>query len=457
LIELPVIRGGKETYTIERKEIDDVTGRKLVSVSSGFSFFNIEHERLLNAFKDFQNLHIKDLIEKINEVGKFFEKRKINYEINLTEFAKYIALNTGMPIKYVLQSYDLIAKSCKNIEEILSFQSPNGKIEAYDVHIIKRNKHTFGWVPQVRDVYVIMPSNHPAVDTLILFVIGSKIPCAVRPSYQDLFTPYLITKALCEAGLKDCISYIPSDHAVALEAAAQFDSTIVFGTENTIKQFSRLKNVKGYGPGRSKLIVDQKLIEEYADYIAFTALDSSGRGCINTSGIIVIGDCENLCTILKEAFDKIELKDILDESATIGAVKKAFGETISNYLMNQISIENAKKWTESEILDTLEGYTYLRPTIVEVRNDSKLLGREFLFPFITVTSVKDDEIAARLAQNSLQVIALTESSTLQKKLVSDRTIEKVYIGPLREIDFISPHEGFITDFLYKNKGVKYAR
>jgi len=243
-----------------------------------------------------------------------------------------------------------------------------------------------------------------------------------------------------------------------------FDLSMIFGGLEIKCKYSDKKYVKVFGPGSSKLVVD----DDYADKIDKittlalpSILSNSGRGCINLSAIVTTRNADLIAENIASKVATIEIKDPINRKAMIAAFKsKADVQSINEQIEMEISTNGCIDIT-SQFRDTprvIEAYdtTFILPTVILCKNHRiPLFGKEFPFPFITITEVDRTELSDA-ASNSLVVTLLSDDRKLLRELLYKNDIAKLYQGeyPTNLIDFSDPHEGFISDFLFKKKAMR---
>jgi hypothetical protein len=97
------------------------------------------------------------------------------------------------------------------------------------------------------------------------------------------------------------------------------------------------------------------------------------------------------------------------------------------------------------------------PTVLRCESDHSLAEREFLFPFVTVLDVPQDELLSRLGP-SLVVTAITKDPELIQTLVNSPHIDRFNVGPLatNQISWDQPHEGNLFEHLYGRRAFQHA-
>ena len=107
----------------------------------------------------------------------------------------------------------------------------------------------------------------------------------------------------------------------------------------------------------------------------------------------------------------------------------------------------------------MEGCTFLNPTVVWCEDpEHPLANTEFLFPFVSVVQLPQEEILNRIGP-SLTVTALTEDDAFIDALLSSPDVERLNVGPIstNRISWDQPHEGNLFEHLYRQRALQWAK
>lgn len=292
-------------------------------------------------------------------------------------------------------------------------------------------------------------------------------PVTIRPSLDDPFTPLRLLNSLIQAGVPaESLSFYPTSHETVDALVPLYDRSMIFGGEQMVKQYGSRQSIKVFGPGRSMMIVGEEFADN-VDAVVELALASmikdGGRGCINLSTIITQKNGAEIAQRLAREAAEVKILDPLDQNARIGAYKQrqvaaGINARIDSALGSDQDITAPFRHTPRLI--QAHGTTFLQPTVILCRDcrvtTGGLFGKEYSFPFVTVSEEPDIDTIVRAASGSLVVTLLSNNDTLFNKLLFSPDIFKVYRGPYTttDIDFQEPHEGFISNFLYKTKTLR---
>ena len=140
---------------------------------------------------------------------------------------------------------------------------------------------------------VVLPSNSPGVHSLWIPAIALKIPLVLKPGSAEPWTPFRIAQAFMKVGCPpETFSYYPADHAGAGEVLRRTGRSMFFGDVAAVGGWEGDPRVELHGPGYSKILIGDDLLagdewEKYVDLMAASIAENGGRSCVNASGIWV--------------------------------------------------------------------------------------------------------------------------------------------------------------------------
>ncbi len=172
-------------------------------------------------------------------------------------------------------------------------------------------------------VGLVLPSNSPGVHTLWLPVIPMQIGLVLKPGPQEPWTPYRMTAAFVQAGIPaEAISIYPGGGDVGAAVLSACQRSMIFGGTATVERYKGNPRVQAHGPGFSKILFGDDLVdqwEKYIDLIAESVYINSGRGCINCSGVWASRHTKEIAQALAEQLGPIEVKPPDDPQAGLAA------------------------------------------------------------------------------------------------------------------------------------------
>jgi len=374
-------------------------------------------------------------------------------------FIRNVTLNSGLPLSASRdRTIGLFTTAFRTMGRFLEVQSPAG-LDVFDSHVYEAGAIRLGFVPRGRNIGFVMPGNHPSTHFMWLGALAMKVPVVLRPSIDDLFTPYRLVRSLLEAGLPEhAIAFVPGGHDLVDTIVESCSLAVLFGGQQMVDRYGSTSRIKLHGPGRSKVVVLANAdFEQAVSLIARLVMDDAGRGCINASAVIVEGDADRLAGAVAAALERVPVLSPLSEHALLGATRPAHAAAFDGLIDSQFGSE-ARELTSGPAhrVATIDGMTIMRPVVIEVPSfEHALFGLELPFPFVVFASAPRQDIV-RAARNSLAVVLAGDDPGLTTELLLEPTIDKVLgDGALStEFDPLEPHEGFLLDFLYQKKAFR---
>jgi len=177
------------------------------------------------------------------------------------------------------------------------------------------------------------------------------------------------------------------------------DRSMIFGGTATVEQYRGNPRVQAHGPGFSKILLADDVVddwEQYIDMMATSIYINSGRGCINCSGIWASRHTREIAEALAERLGPIEVKPPTDPDAALAAFTIP-GMASSVWEMIEVDLK------EDGVTHTTESYGvrmqedelcgYIRPTIVHCESpDNAIAKKEYMFPFSTVVQCPEEKM-----------------------------------------------------------------
>lgn len=419
------------------------------------------------------DLSIEGLIELMADAGDHFAEDTLGPDNTSPEdYIENVVRVTGLPISTVTKAVRTIHHSFKHIKATIQAQSPGTDTTVFDtLHYEPTEDVTAAYIPKGDNLGLIAPSNHPAVFSLALAVYGMKYPLTIRPSDGDPFTPARIVHALHKAGApEESVVLLPGDRAIGEKTVENSDMAIGFGGADLQQKYDSDQNVKIHGPGNSKVFVDAEQVGDDSTVLQLeeAMMADGGRGCINMSQIVTTGSADLLADHLAQRIGNVPVRDPLEESARIPAVTdvaqaEKFDRLISQTLKSSKAEDITERYDDRPRVIQQNAVTYLRPTVIrldweEFEDGEHRLFQELPFQYATVVSVPESDIEDALS-NSLAVTLLSNNQRLERTLLRDPSIGKLYAnGELTcDIDLREPHEGYLSDFLFKKQAYRKSR
>jgi acyl-CoA reductase-like NAD-dependent aldehyde dehydrogenase len=300
------------------------------------------------------------------------------------------------------------------------------------------------------DVFAVLASgNGPGVHGLWPQALALGYRVAVRPSRREPLTAHRVVQALREAGFRpqDAI-YLPTDHRGADELIRSADLAMVYGGQDVVDKYAGDTRVFVNGPGRAKILITADHDwRDYVDVIAGSISDLGGVACVNTTAVLYEGDPAPLAEALADRLSAID-----NNALPVQNIDAA--TAVAGHLAAVAAGSTALLGADQVVAPLGNGYAALRPAVhLLATPDVSKLNVELPFPCVWVApwSRADGLVPLR---HSLVISAITDDGDLLDDLLAEPTIANVYGGehPTHHTAPEIPHDGFLADFLMRNKG-----
>jgi len=160
-------------------------------------------------------------------------------------YVRNASLTSGLPLAITRrQTLGAVPAAFRLMDQVLQVQSPGG-LDAFDTHVYEAGGLQIGLTPRGRNVGFVMPGNHPSTHFLWLCALAMKMPVVVRPSSDDVFTPYRFAMSLFEAGLPaDAVLFTPGGHDLVDAIIQTCSLSVLFGMQPLADRYAAFRHVK---------------------------------------------------------------------------------------------------------------------------------------------------------------------------------------------------------------------
>lgn len=471
---LPALRRGKPYASLEKTAVKDCrTGEPLAHVSQVNSgIIRKDLGRISEARAALSRFRTEDLLTICTKASDLFLKATLplgdgGQTQSPAEYASILSRTSGLPHNMIRRNMAKIANALTNMRQVLA-----GLTRALPAEVLDRG---YGEVQGTRVAFyaashclgLVMPSNSPAVNSLWLPAIALKIPVILKPGRDEPWTPYRLIQAFVAAGCPaEAFGFYPTDHEGAGEILRNCGRALVFGDKSTTAQYANNPAIQVHGPGFSKIIFGNDVIDEwpkFIDLMVSSISDNGGRSCINASAIVVPRHAEEIADALAQRLGPIAPEPPENEHARLAAfanpnMASGIDAMIEEGLRSPGALDVTAKYRNGPRKVEFEGATYLRPTIVRCESFSHpLANREFLCPYASVVTAAESEMLGLIGP-SLVVTALTRNPELREKLLASPLIDRLNFGPIStmHVSWDQPHEGNLFEFLYRRRALEIA-
>src|SRR6476646_10140984 len=428
MVNIPVLRWGRPYTSLDVDSvIHFVTGETLAKVSQAIPGLLAKDIRQAQHARDVLcEISCRDLISMMKKAADLYKDATLPLGDGVQspdDFARQQSASTGLPEHMCKANMVKNHFVLSNMDRILDCLT-----RGLDLEILSR-----GYGVESRGVIVsyqaqspvlglVLPSNSPGVHTLWLPVIPMQIGLVLKPGPQEPWTPYRMAAAFGEAG-------------VPREAISNYPGAGEMGAE-TVKRYEGNPRVQVHGPGFSKVLLGDDVVddwEKYIDLIAEGVYVNSGRGCINTSGVWASRYTKEIAEALAERLGPITAKPPEDPTAGLAAFTvPGQAQAIHASIQEKIKVSGAEDMTAKfgPRLVEKERCAYLRPWVIHCPSpDAKIANTEYMFPYVTVVQCPQYQMIEKIGP-TLVASAITNDKRWEHQLKDATNIDRLNIGPI---------------------------
>jgi len=464
MIKIPILRWGQP---YESMDMDNVvhfdTGETLAQVSQANPGLLAKDMKKAQRARDvLTEIPIRELIGIMKKAADLYKDATValgDGEQSPDDFARQQSASTGLPEHMCKGNMAKNHFVLSNMDRILDCLT-----RGLDPDILTR-----GYGMESRGVVVsyqaqspvlglVLPSNSPGVHTLWLPVIPMQVGLVLKPGPQEPWTPYRMASAFFEAGVpREAIGIYPGAGEMGAEVVNRCRRTKIFGSTETVKRYEGDPRVQVHGPGFSKILLGDDVVdqwEKYIDLMVDSIYLNSGRGCINCSSVWASRHTKEIAQALAERLGPIAPKPPTDPEAALAAFTvPGQAQAIHASIQDKLKENGVTDVTASfgARLVEKERSAYIRPWIIHCDGPERAIAQtEYMFPYATVVECPQAEMIERIGQ-TLVCSAITGDKAWERQLMNATHIDRLNIGPIPTIklDWLQPHEGNITDFLFR--------
>ncbi|AGB20691.1 NAD-dependent aldehyde dehydrogenase [Mycobacterium sp. JS623] len=448
-IDLPALGPDGDYRTRKREIISDTAG---VPVAESALVPRLFVTRSIDAQRKLRLLPLVEREAALTKAAAVF----VSSTIAGLDFDRYVDLTcrvTGLPMAAARAGAHTVAESLATAFDAVHPARPTG------ASVDWRDLSPRGgavWARRGTVLAVHAPGNAPGVHGLWPQALALGYRVAVRPSRREPFTAHRLVHTLRQSGFRDGDAlYLPADHTVAGDLVAAADLAMVYGGQDVVDRYAHDPNVLTNGPGRSKIVITAECDwRGYLDVIVDSIAHLGGMACVNATAVLYEGDAGPLAHTIAERLSALEPLPNTDERAVLPTTSIAAAHALANQLAARAAGAVAVLGADQVVADLGDGFAALRPAVHLLPTpDPAKLNVELPFPCVWVSPWSRADGIAPL-RNSLVLGAITTDDELVGELISEPTITNVYRG-VRATHHSAPHiphEGFLADFLMRNKG-----
>jgi acyl-CoA reductase-like NAD-dependent aldehyde dehydrogenase len=167
---------------------------------------------------------------------------------------------------------------------------------------------------------------------------------------------------------------------------------------------------------------------------------------------------KEIANALAERLLKIQPLPLTHPQAELAAfadknVANGISNLIDSHLHNSDAIDISREMRQTDRVAELDGWAYLQPTVIYSESvNHPLANTEFIFPFVSVVEVPQEEVLDKIGYTLVASIVTQDEKFIQQSM-NCRHIDRLNIGPIpsNSILYDQPHEGNLFDHLYKQR------
>ncbi|MEE2966316.1 MAG: aldehyde dehydrogenase family protein [Verrucomicrobiota bacterium] len=472
---VPLLRQGEVYRSLDVQDICPVQGgdpvARITMANSGLikrDLLNLSAGR-----KALQRFTTQDLLDITLKAGDIF----LNDELPVgdegilqgpDEYLYSLAATSGLPHSLIRMNMERLHGVFSQVPTILMGLSRGMSTDVLDTAYGNQSGVTVSFVPTTTALGVVLPSNSPAVNALWIPAIAMKTPVALKPGREEPWTPWRVIQSFIKAGAPaEAFSFYPAHHDGSSAIIRNCNRVMLFGGDDTVKQYENDPRVEVHGAGRSKILIGDDEIENWKDHLDLMVRSisaNSGRSCINASCVIVPKYANEIADALAEALVPMRVRAQDDPEATLsGFANPKMAEWINGSIQDGLDEGGAtdvslEKRGGSDRYVQKDGMHYMLPTIVRCDSIEHSIGNtEFLFPYASVVEMPQDQMLGSIGK-SLAVAAITKDEAWLNELIFADHIERLNVGamPTNHIEWDQPHEGNLFEFLYRRRSIQVA-
>lgn len=466
MLHVPVLRWGKPYESLETDEIYHFrTGEPIAKVSrANGGLLQRDLKKADRARQILREIPCDELLDRVGRAADRYEQGDLplgNGTQTPADFVRQQSASTGLPEHLCRANMAKNSFVLKNMRQILDCLTRGLPLE-----ILRR-----GYGVEDRGVIVsyqaqtpvlgaVLPSNSPGVHTLWLPAVPLQFGLVLKPGSQEPWTVYRMIAAFVDAGIPaEAFAVYPGRQDVGAALLSACRRSMIFGSAQTIEQYKSNPGVQVHGPGFSKILLGDDVVDRWEDYLDLmveSIYANSGRGCINCSGVWASRHTREIADALAERLGPIEPKEPEDPQAGLAAFTVAgMAQGVWTMLENDLKQGGVTHVTErfGPRLIELERCAYLRPTIVHCQSpDGEIAKREFMFPFASVVQCPQAAMLDKIGATLVGTV-ITENEALIAAATDAINIDRLNIGPIptTRLNWLQPHEGNIIDFLFRSR------
>lgn len=471
MLTINPLRWGKQYKSLDFQNVIHFdTGEPIAKIGQvNGGMVQMDLRKADQARKALRSIPTAELIERCKKAAYLFEHSTLpvgDGQQSVDDFIHQQSASTGLPEHMCRNNMQKNCFVLSNIDKILDALTRGLNLEIFSRGYGEEGRNvTVSFQCQTPVLGAVLPNNSPGVHTLWLPAVPLQVGLVLKPGSQEPWTPYRMISAYIEAGIPaEAFCLYPGGHDVGSTLMSKCDRSMIFGSAQTVQQYSGNPRVQAHGPGFSKILIGDDVVDHWEDYLDLmveSVLSNSGRSCINCSGIWASRNTEKIARALAERLGPIDVSSPTDPHAALAAFTNPQMATGTWGLVQQ-------DLAESGVVDMTASYgqrliekahcAYLRPMVVLADSPQRgVAAKEYMFPFVSVVKCEQKNMIKSIG-STLVGTALTADEQWIDELTNATHIDRLNIGPVptSKLNWLQPHEGNLIDFLFRSRAYQIA-
>lgn len=466
MLTINPIRWGKQYKSLDYQEVFHFdTGEPIAKIGQvNGGMVEMDMRKAANARKALRSIPTPELIARCKKAAHLFEHETLplgDGQQTVDQFIHQQSASTGLPEHMCRNNMQKNCFVLSNIDTILDALTRGLNLDIFSKGFGEEGRNvTVSYQCQTPVLGAVLPNNSPGVHTLWLPAVPLQVGLVLKPGSQEPWTPYRMISAYIEAGIPaEAFCLYPGGHDVGSTIMNKCSRSMIFGSAHTVEQYSGNPRVQAHGPGFSKILIGDDVVDQWEDYLDLmveSVLSNSGRSCINCSGIWASRHTKAIGEALAARMGAIEILPPTDPKAALAAfTNPQMAKGTYAMVQQDLAESGVTDMTASygERLVERERSAYLRPMVVTADSPQRGVAmKEYMFPFVSVVQCSQKDMIKAIGP-TLVGTALTADEAWIDDLTNATHIDRLNIGPMptSRLNWLQPHEGNLIDFLFRSR------
>src|SRR4029079_9723838 len=274
MLKLPVIRWGQPYESLEVAEVNHfATGEPIAKVcQANGGIIRRDQRDAHKAREALRRIPSGELIAMLAKAADLYEKGTLpmgDGQQSPDDFVHQQSASTGLPEHMCRANMAKNSFVLKNMQKILESLTRGLPLDILSRGYGEEGRGvTISYQAQSPVLAAVLPSNSPGVHTLWLPAIPLQLGLVLKQGPQEPCPPYRIFAAFTEAGVpREAFALYPGEAEAGAAVLEACDRSMIFGGTPTVERYRGNPKVQAHGPGFSKIMLGDDLVDRWPDYI----------------------------------------------------------------------------------------------------------------------------------------------------------------------------------------------